>query len=106
LEWVVADIENLAILVGIIGFFTEFIVEFFKKILTFFITKQRFRVKIWENLWFGLSFITSIALCIWFEVSLFEAETKFYSIGVVICGAVASRGSSFAHNWFDNFTRK
>jgi FtsH-binding integral membrane protein len=101
----VDEIEKLAVFVGIIGFFTEFIVEFLKKLITFFISKQRFCRKTWENIWFVLSLATAVSLCFWFKVSLFEPETHFYTFGIWICGAVSSRGSSFAHNWFDNFTK-
>ncbi|WP_422661768.1 hypothetical protein ACK8P5_25780 (plasmid) [Paenibacillus sp. EC2-1] len=81
----------------LIAFLTETVVE---------AIKTQFSVLSEGNIQL-VSLVLAILLAFLMQVSLFaEGSVGLKLVGFLIIGLVASRGASYAHNWFDKLPRK
>lgn len=94
-----ADLTQLLLVLTLIAFLTETILTLFKTYLIKF--------KMYEEITMAISMLIGVVLAFVFGASLFTVDNPAaYYIGVVVCGLIASRGSNYVHNFFDNLPRK
>lgn len=93
------DFTSLIFPLIFIGFLTEAVTEIVKQYFLNQNSKDKFLPFV--------SLVIALLLTFAMNVSIFESSQTFaYYLGVVVCALVASRGSSYVHNFFDKLPKR